>query len=70
MRGQRRGDAQISEHHANFIVNHGSAHAEDVLGLMIETRRRAHEQLGVRLEPEICLWGFDPEEMRLVGGTA
>ncbi len=70
MRGARRGDAQISEHHANFIVNHGSARADDVLGLMIETRRRGHEQLGVWLEPEICLWGFDPEEMRLVGGTA
>jgi UDP-N-acetylmuramate dehydrogenase len=70
MRGARRGDAQISEHHANFIVNHGSARAEDVLELMVETRRRAHEQLGVSLEPEICMWGFDSEQMRLVGSTA
>lgn len=69
MRGARRGDAQIAEQHANFIVNHGSASADDVLALMIETRRRAHEQLGVWLEPEVCLWGFDPERRRLVGAA-
>ncbi|MFQ5678826.1 MAG: UDP-N-acetylmuramate dehydrogenase [Gemmatimonadota bacterium] len=69
MRGARRGGAQISEKHANFIVNHGEARAEDVLELMIETRRRAVEQLGVRLEPEIVLWGFAPERVRAVGGT-
>lgn len=67
MRGARRGDAQISERHANFIVNHGGARAEDVLALMAETRRRAFEELGVRLEPEIVPWGFEEEELRLVG---
>lgn len=69
MRGVRRGDAQISERHANFIVNHGSARAEDVMALMAETRRRAHEELGVRLEPEIVLWGFDRERLRTVGAA-
>lgn len=67
MRGARCGDAQIAERHANFIVNLGKASAEDVLELMIETRRRAHEALGLWLEPEICLWGFEAERLRLVG---
>lgn len=69
MRGARRGDAQITEKHANFIVNHGRARAEDVLSLMAETRRRALEQLGVSLVPEIVLWGFDEERLRLVGAV-
>lgn len=67
MRGVRRGDAQIAERHANFIVNLGAARAEDVIGLMIETRRRAHDAFGLWLEPEICLWGFDTEQLELVG---
>ena len=67
MRGARRGDAQIAQHHTNFIVNLGEARAADVLGLMIETRRRAQETLGVWLEPEICMWGFEPEQLEQVG---
>ncbi len=70
MRGATRGGAEISDRHANFIVNHGDATADDVLGLMIETRRRAHEELGIWLEPEICLWGFDREELQQVGAVA
>jgi UDP-N-acetylmuramate dehydrogenase len=67
MRGARRGDAQIAERHTNFIVNLGKARAEDVLALMTETRARAHEQLGVWLEPEIHMWGFEAEQLRQVG---
>jgi len=69
MRGARRGDAQIAERHANFIVNHGAARAEDVVELMIETRRRAHESFGVRLEPEIKFWGFAPDVLSSVGAA-
>lgn len=69
MRGARHGDAQVAEKHANFIVNHGKARAHDVLALMIETRRRAHEELGVLLQPEIVLWGFPLETLRLVGAA-
>jgi len=69
MRGARRGDAQIAERHANFIVNLGRARAEEVLGLMSETRRRAREDLGIELEPEIRLWGFSAEERARVGAT-
>lgn len=69
MRGARRGDARVSEKHANFIVNLGEARAEDVLGLMAETHRRARETLGLELHPEIRLWGFREEELRSVGAA-
>jgi UDP-N-acetylmuramate dehydrogenase len=70
MRGARRGNALITEKHANFIANLGGARAEDVLALMIETRRRARDDLGVELEPEIRFWGFTEDELCAVGATA
>lgn len=70
MRGARRGDAQITERHANFIANLGDAKAADVWWLMAETRRRVREQTGVLLSPEIRLWGFTDEELAAVGAPA
>jgi UDP-N-acetylmuramate dehydrogenase len=70
MRGARKGNAQITERHANFIANLADALAADVLWLMAETRRRVHEKEGVWLEPEIRLWGFDPEELASVGAAS
>jgi UDP-N-acetylmuramate dehydrogenase len=67
MRGARRGGAQITERHANFIANLGDACAADVWWLMAETRRRVLEATGVALVPEIRLWGFSPEERAAVG---
>jgi len=52
LKGERRGDAQISEVHANFIVNCGHAKAEDVRGLMDLARARVFEEFGVSLELE------------------
>ena len=69
MRGARIGGAQIAERHANFIVNLGGARAADVLDLMAETRRRAQARLGVTLEPEIHLWGFETDQLARVGGA-
>jgi UDP-N-acetylmuramate dehydrogenase len=53
MRGMRRGDAAISEKHANFFVNEGNATAADVRWLIDEARRRVFEQFGITLEPEV-----------------
>jgi UDP-N-acetylmuramate dehydrogenase len=52
-RGLRRGDAQVSEMHCNFLINHGSASAADIEGLGEEIRRRVRETAGVELEWEI-----------------
>lgn len=67
MRGARRGGARISPKHANFIVNIGGAKARDVIALMIETRRRVLEEVGISLEPEIVFWGFPEDVLREVG---
>jgi len=51
------GGAQISPKHANFIENAGEARSEDAVRLIAEARRRAREQFGVVLEPEVQLLG-------------
>ncbi len=52
-RGMRRGDAQISERHCNFLVNHGDASADDLENLGDAVRARVLEHSGVALEWEI-----------------
>jgi UDP-N-acetylmuramate dehydrogenase len=57
LKGMTHGGAQISERHANFIVNVGGATAADVAALIKEARSRVHAQFGVELELEIELRG-------------
>ncbi|WP_270937265.1 UDP-N-acetylmuramate dehydrogenase [Falsiroseomonas oryzae] len=52
-RGLRRGAAQCSELHANFLLNTGGATAADIEGLGEEIRARVLAQSGVALEWEI-----------------
>jgi UDP-N-acetylmuramate dehydrogenase len=67
MRGARRGGAQVSEKHANFVVNLGGARAQDVVDLLVETRRRVLQETGIALEPEIQFWGFADDVLRELG---
>ncbi len=60
LKGRRIGGAQVSEKHANFIVNLGGASADDVLALMAEMRHRVFERFGIELEPEIRVIGRTP----------
>jgi len=53
MKGKRVGKAQVSEKHANFIVNLGGATADEVATLMKVARRRVFDETGITLEPEI-----------------
>jgi UDP-N-acetylmuramate dehydrogenase len=53
LKGSRRGGAQISEVHGNFIENLGSAKAEDVLGLIELCEERVLKESGIRLEREV-----------------
>ncbi len=57
LRGFRIGGAQVSPKHANFIENAGEAMSADAVALISEARRRAREQYGVTLEPEVQLLG-------------
>ncbi len=52
-RGLRRGDAQVSEKHTNFLLNLGEASAADIEALGEEVRRRVRDHSGVELEWEI-----------------
>ena len=58
LKGKRVGGAQISEKHANFVVNLGDAKASDVLTLIDLTRRTVYQNTGILLEPEVKLVGF------------
>lgn len=53
LKGTREGDAEISTVHANFIVNHGKATADDVLRLIERARRAVADATGVELETEV-----------------
>jgi UDP-N-acetylmuramate dehydrogenase len=59
LRGFRIGDAGISDKHPNFIVNLGNATAADVVGLIRKVKKEVYEQVGVRMEEEVELWGCD-----------
>jgi UDP-N-acetylmuramate dehydrogenase len=58
-KGYRRGGAEVSDVHANFILNSGSASAADVLAIMAEIKRRSLAQAGIDLEEEIEVVGID-----------
>lgn len=51
------GGAQVSEKHAGFVINTGSATAADIWNLCRAIREKVMEQFGVELEPEIQLLG-------------
>ncbi|OGW55832.1 MAG: UDP-N-acetylenolpyruvoylglucosamine reductase [Nitrospirae bacterium RBG_19FT_COMBO_55_12] len=59
LKGKTIGGAQVSDKHANFIVNTGHAKAADVLALMEIIKNAVLEHRGVRLEPEIKIIGED-----------
>lgn len=52
-RGLQIGGAQMSEKHANFMINTGAATAADLENLGEEIRRRVREQTGLELRWEI-----------------
>ena len=57
LKGFRIGGASVSEKHANFIINHGQARAEDLerlIGHVRDTVARVH---GVALHPEVRIVG-------------
>ncbi len=54
-KGVRIGGAQVSEKHANFIVNRGGATCADVLALIEEVRETVRREHDVDLELEVQL---------------
>jgi len=60
LKGKRIGQAQISERHANFIVNLGAAKADDVRQLMDLARAEVKQRFGVELTAEVKFLGDWP----------
>lgn len=58
LKGKRIGDAQISEKHANFIVNRDHAKAEDIVKLIDLVKRTVYQNSGLMLELEVKMIGF------------
>ncbi len=52
-KGLRIGDAQVSEQHANFIVNRGRASSADVLELIRYIRTSVYQETGICMECEV-----------------
>ena len=56
LKGLRVGDAAVSEKHAGFVVNLGSASAADVRALLCLVSQRVYENTGFELQPEVRIW--------------
>jgi len=57
LKGLRRGGAVVSDKHANFIVNEGSATAADIEWLIRRIQDTVERETGIALEPEVRIVG-------------
>lgn len=56
-KGLRIGDVEVSQVHANYFINKGSATCRDFVALMDVVRKRVKESSGIDLEPEVKMVG-------------
>jgi UDP-N-acetylmuramate dehydrogenase len=59
LKGYRLGGAQVSEKHANFIINTGASSALDIANLIEHLRHQVEQQTGVSLLPEVRMVSGD-----------
>lgn len=67
-KGIREGDAEISTHHANFIVNTGRAKSSDVQKLIKRVSCAVQEKIGFKLDVEV--YYVDPNGHMRPAGSA
>ena len=75
LKGYCIGGAQVSEKHANFIINTGNATAKDIETLMVYVQKQVLLKQDVNLQTEVCMVGeqlktahiLRPEEFGFVG---
>lgn len=53
LKGRRIGGAEVSQKHANFIINNGTASATDIANLIDLVRSEVERTSGIRLTPEV-----------------
>ena len=56
LKGERVGEVEVSQRHANFFIAHSGATTRDVLSLIDVVRSRIIERMGVELETELEIW--------------
>jgi UDP-N-acetylmuramate dehydrogenase len=56
-KGMKAGDAQVSDKHANFIINKGGAKASDVIELANIIKKTVKDKFNIMLEPEVKIIG-------------
>ncbi len=56
LKGSVVGGAEISLHHANFIIARHGASSADVLALMELARKAVRDKTGIELESEVVIW--------------
>ncbi len=57
LKGCRIGEAEVSEKHANFIINRGEATALDVENLILHVQHTVRDATGIELIPEVRIVG-------------
>jgi UDP-N-acetylmuramate dehydrogenase len=62
LKGHKLGQAQVSEKHANFIVNLGGATASDIEDLIELVQWRVASRTGIQLQREVRIIGARPKE--------
>lgn len=62
LKGHRVGNAEISDHHANFFINHGNATSNDIIKLIKIAKEKVLNQFNINLELEVKLIGFSNKE--------
>jgi UDP-N-acetylmuramate dehydrogenase len=56
LKGHHVGDAMVSDRHANFFVNKGTANCADMMKLIDDVRERVRGAFGAELENEVIFW--------------
>ena len=57
LKGQSIGNAEVSEKHANFIINSGKASAGDIESLILMIQEKVKLEHGIELIPEVRIVG-------------
>lgn len=57
LKGYKIGDAEISNFHANFIVNNDKATSNNVFELIQKMKQEVKKKFSVNLQPEVKFWG-------------
>jgi UDP-N-acetylmuramate dehydrogenase len=70
LKGHAVGGARVAREHANYILNEGTATAQDILELIRHVRDEVLRRFQVRLVPEVQFVGFPDDVLADLSGAA